>query len=129
NEDQLDCDQDDVGDACDNCLYGYNPNQEDEDDDGIGDMCDPDICCVLKGDINSNGQVSSADIMYFVDYLWKGGPPPPCHQHGDVNDNGVVSSGDLMYLVDFLWKGGPAPVCCPGQLSEPPAASCLPPEE
>ncbi|UCD64866.1 MAG: thrombospondin type 3 repeat-containing protein [Candidatus Zixiibacteriota bacterium] len=129
NEDQLDCDQDDVGDACDNCLYGYNPNQEDADDDGIGDMCDPDICCVLKGDINSNGQVSSSDIMYFVDYLWKGGPPPPCHQHGDVNDNGVVSSGDLMYLIDFLWKGGPAPVCCPEQQSDPPAAPCLPPEE
>ncbi|MGB2885411.1 MAG: thrombospondin type 3 repeat-containing protein, partial [Dehalococcoidia bacterium] len=42
NTDQTDYDNDQVGDACDNCVDPYNPNpgQKDTDGDGIGDPCD-----------------------------------------------------------------------------------------
>lgn len=69
-------------------------------------------CCLVRGDINHSGASSSADVIYFVDWLWKGGAPPPCLEEADVNGNGEVSSADLMALVDWIWKSGTAPVPC-----------------
>lgn len=37
-----DVDADGVGDACDNCPFGYNPDQSDSDGNGVGDTCDGD---------------------------------------------------------------------------------------
>lgn len=69
-------------------------------------------CCLIRGDVNHNGEFNSADLIYFVDYLWKGGAAPPCMDEADVNNTDEVNSADVIYLVDYFWKGGPPPVPC-----------------
>jgi len=64
----------------------------------------------VDGDVDESGAVTSADIIYHVNFVFKGGPEPlPCVAHGDVNCDGNVTSADIICLVNFVFKGGPAP--------------------
>ena len=66
----------------------------------------------LCGDVNGDGKVSVSDVIYLVNYLFKGGPPPiPELLVGDVNGDGKVTVSDVVYLVNYLFKGGPPPRC------------------
>ena len=64
----------------------------------------------LCGDVNKDGVVNSADIIYLINYLFISGPAPiPIIQVGDVNRDGVVNVTDVVYLINYLFIGGPAP--------------------
>jgi subtilase family serine protease len=64
----------------------------------------------LRGDVNNNGVITSADIISLVNYVFKGGTPPlPCSNSGDVNNNGAITSADVISLVNHVFKGAPAP--------------------
>jgi hypothetical protein len=66
----------------------------------------------LRGDANKDGSVSVSDIVYLINYLFKGGPAPnPIIQVGDANCDGKVSVSDVVYLINYLFKGGPEPAC------------------
>ena len=66
----------------------------------------------LCGDIDSDGTGPNvADLTYFVNFIFKGGPEPENFDAADVNDDGSHNVSDLTYLVNFLFKGGPAPLC------------------
>jgi hypothetical protein len=79
----------------------------------------------MTGDANASGIVSSADIIYLVNFVLKAEPAPiPCAATGDVNcSGGVVSTSDIIYLVNSVFKGGtpPCDVCAliPGTWSCP----------
>jgi len=64
---------------------------------------------LLRGDANNNNQVNSADATYISNYLFNGGPTPPCLDAADVNDDGTVDISDISYLNSYLFLGGPAP--------------------
>jgi len=114
-----DVDQDSIMWECDNCPQTANPGQEDADTDGHGDICDncPAVCnadqgiaITLTGDVNLNGSITSADIIYLVNFTFKGGPAPqPLEASGDINCSGSVTSADIIGLVNFTFKGGVAP--------------------
>lgn len=62
------------------------------------------------GDVNCDGGVTIADVVYLTIYLFKFGAPP-CFELriGDVNCDGNVDISDAVYLVRYLFRGGPPP--------------------
>jgi hypothetical protein len=108
NDAQEDTDADLVGDSCDNCIYIHNPDQLDTNSNGIGEACE---CYVATtGDVNMSGDITSADIVAMVNFVFKGAAPPqPCEAAGDVNCSAACTSSDIIYLVNFVFKGGPGP--------------------
>jgi hypothetical protein len=63
----------------------------------------------LPGDCNADGNTTSADIIYLVNYVFKSGPDTPVSGHGDVNCSGTVTSADVIYLVNYVFKSGLSP--------------------
>ena len=113
-----DADSDGVCDANDNCPNDFNNRQENEDGDEFGDVCDPclgdntNMCgpACVPGDVNVSGAITSADIIYLVGHVFKGGPAPlPVPESGDVNCTGTITSADIIFLVNHVFRGGPAP--------------------
>ena len=77
----------------------------------------------MTGDVNVSSSITSADIIYSVNFCFKGGPAPmPCIAAGDVNCSGTVTSADIIFLVNYVFKSGPAP--CDACTNSPLAASC-----
>jgi outer membrane protein assembly factor BamB len=71
----------------------------------------PEYIC---GDIDGNGSNPNVvDLTYFVDYLFRSGPPPPVLDAANVNGMGGINVADITYLVDYLFRDGPVPVCGP----------------
>ncbi len=71
-------------------------------------------CCIGdRGNINGIGEINVADLTYFVNYVFKGGPPPLCADEADVDANGEINVTDLVYMVNYIFKSGPAPEECP----------------
>jgi len=73
-------------------------------------------CCNhdgIRGDVNYDMGLNVADVSWLVDYLFFGGPVPPCPEEGDVDGSGVINVADLTYLVDYIFLSSPAPPPCP----------------
>jgi len=116
-DDAIDGDIDGVPDDCDNCPADPNSTQADYDEDGDGDPCDdcpaidvPGGATLLPGDANEDGILTSADIIYMVVHVFKGGPAPmPVADVGDADCSGDLTSADIIVLVNHVFKSGPAP--------------------
>jgi hypothetical protein len=62
------------------------------------------------GDVNSDGNINSADVSYIINYLFVGGPEPiPLLIIGDVNCDLKVNSADVIYLINYLFVNGSEP--------------------
>jgi hypothetical protein len=63
------------------------------------------------GDANGDWNVDVGDVVYLINYLYKGGVSPEPVESGDATCEGFVDVGDVVYLINYLFKGGPAPAC------------------
>ncbi|MEZ5359075.1 MAG: dockerin type I repeat-containing protein [Candidatus Zixiibacteriota bacterium] len=69
-------------------------------------------CTGVPGDVNNDGRVTLSDYLYLYQYLWNGGPEPPCPDQADMNCSGNITISDYLYLYNYLFMGGPAPMDC-----------------
>ena len=89
-----------------------------------GDSTKLSTCCIVRGNVDNDpgGVIDISDLTYLVDYMFTGGPLPPCLAQGNVDgtdeftpDEETVEDidiSDLVYLVDYMFTGGPPPPAC-----------------
>jgi len=65
---------------------------------------------VKCGNVNRDQAVNVADVVYFISYLFKGGPEIWTYM-GDCDGSGVSDITDCVYLLGYLLKNGPTPKC------------------
>jgi hypothetical protein len=67
---------------------------------------------ILCGDIDGSAEGPDiGDLVYLVDYMFNGGPPPPDMAAANIDGEPGINISDLVYLVDFMFNGGPLPIC------------------
>jgi hypothetical protein len=70
----------------------------------------PYIC----GDCTQDGVIELGDIVYLINYIFRGGDSPEPECIGDVNCDALVELGDVVYLINYVFRAGDPPCeeCC-----------------
>jgi hypothetical protein len=63
----------------------------------------------IRGDADTNGQVSITDALRLLNRLFRGGPPLSCEDAADADDDGALRLTDAIYLLSHLFASGPPP--------------------
>jgi hypothetical protein len=65
----------------------------------------------MAGDANGDETIDVADIVYLVNFLYRGEASPNPYLAGDANCDGEVNLADVVYLINYLYRGGDPPPC------------------
>jgi hypothetical protein len=76
---------------------------------GFGLVPDDPRIILRRGDANNDQTVNLTDPTYINNYLYQGGPAPPCMNQADANNDGRVDLSDSIFLLNWLYQGGPPP--------------------
>jgi parallel beta-helix repeat protein len=63
----------------------------------------------LRGDATGDGLRNISDAISILDYLFQGGPGPPCSDVADANGDAEVNISDPVHLLLHLFAAGEAP--------------------
>jgi hypothetical protein len=63
----------------------------------------------IRGNANGNGGTDLSDGIWTLNFLFRGGPAPPCPDGADANDDGDVDLSDVIFTLNYLFRGGPEP--------------------
>ncbi|HWR83630.1 MAG TPA: hypothetical protein VN285_10025, partial [Candidatus Deferrimicrobium sp.] len=64
----------------------------------------------VNGDVDGSGVVEFVDLIYLIDFLFRGGSAPIDMNTADVDASCVVNVGDVTYFVAYLFLGGAEPL-------------------
>ncbi|MCK4404011.1 MAG: agmatine deiminase family protein [candidate division Zixibacteria bacterium] len=67
------------------------------------------VCTYICGDANRDQQIDIGDVVYLINYLYRGGSEPLPTEAGDCNRDEIVDLGDVVYLINYLYRDGPPP--------------------
>ena len=62
-----------------------------------------------RGDADGVGAVNLTDGVFKLNFLFLGGPPPPCEDAADANDDEALNITGAVFIFNFLFLGGPPP--------------------
>ncbi len=62
----------------------------------------------VRGDADGNFQLTIADPVFLINYVFAGGPAPALY-NGDADSSGAISIADAVFLINFIFGGGPPP--------------------
>lgn len=65
----------------------------------------------ICGDVNRNGVLELGDVVYLINYTFRGGPAPNPLWSGDTDSDIAIDPDDVVYLINYIFKGGPKPSC------------------
>jgi hypothetical protein len=68
-------------------------------------------CCETPGDANRDGTTNVGDVVYIINYVFKGGDAPICPKEGDPNSDCSINVGDAVFLISYIFKQGDTPEC------------------
>ena len=114
NELDPDPDEDGLTYLYDNCINIYNPDQIDSDEDGIGNVCDPcnELVNIIGNiDLDAYGDdyqpiIGVNDILALSDIMNNVGMPiNDCHEF-DILQDGQLNSFDIVLLEGMIMAGG-----------------------
>ncbi|MDO8508679.1 MAG: dockerin type I repeat-containing protein [Nanoarchaeota archaeon] len=60
----------------------------------------------LRGDANHDEQLDLSDVVYLLNWLFKGGEAPNCLNQADVNSDGKIDMSDAITILDYLYADG-----------------------
>ncbi|MCK4404177.1 MAG: hypothetical protein KAW02_03720 [candidate division Zixibacteria bacterium] len=61
------------------------------------------------GDVTGDGEIDLADVVFLINYLYRGGTAPDPLRLGDPTADCAVDIADVIFLINYLYKGGLAP--------------------
>ncbi len=67
-------------------------------------------CGHTAGDLNLDGQIDIADLVFMVEFMFADGPAPEVLLTADINADGAVDISDLVAFVDYMFNGGEPPM-------------------
>jgi hypothetical protein len=65
----------------------------------------------IRGDANSDGAINVGDMVYLLNFIFKGGTSPEAEPAGDANCDDAVNVGDVVHISYYIFKHGPPPGC------------------
>lgn len=71
----------------------------------------PVSCCDTPGDANNDGKVNIADVVFVIDFLFRGGSAPACEAEGNANGDNKTNIADVSYVIAYVFAGGADPIC------------------
>lgn len=62
------------------------------------------------GDCTGDSIANMLDIVFLINYVYKGGPVPNPYGKGDPNQDCKIDLFDIVYMINYVFKSGPAPL-------------------